>query len=311
MSSVIPQSGTVSTVPSSYDTKNYKFNSASNITSGYSSSNSTTYATINLTSGSYAETYIYYKFDLSSIPAEATIDSITCTAKAFVSNANTRYINSAQLQMFTGLTAKGSATSLSTSANVYTLTAGTWTRNEILDARVRVYAKRGTRSTSSSIYIGFYGASISVTYTYYAVQYTVTVTNYTSSSITPASQDVVSGNSATVQVAAISGLTVHDNDVDVTNQFVLNGGVYKYTISNIDADHTILVTQAVYFKRNGSWVRASIVWKKVNGAWIRQYTITSLIDTAVAPYMEFPFLNNSLTENELILSDNKKLVKGN
>lgn len=312
MSTVISHSGTASAVPTSYDTTNYSYYNVSNISNGYTASSSSTYATIYLTRGYSAETYIHYKFDLSSIPEGATINSITCTAKGYASNVTARYVALAQLQMFTGTTAKGSATSLTTSATEYTLTPGTWTRDELQDARVRIYAQRGSSSTSSTIYLYFYGASISVTYTYYETQYTVTVSNYGSVSVTPASQSITSGSSATLQATSVSGLTILDNDVDVTSRFTLNSGVYKYTISNISADHTIVVTKAMYFKNGSTWTRATKVWKKVNGSWVRQYSMDALVETSVvAPYMEFPFCNNSLTENQLILSDYKKIVKGN
>lgn len=50
------------------------------------------------------------------------------------------------------------------------------------------------------------------------------------------------------------------------------GTYYVYTISNISADHTIVVTSSgsqpvCYVKINGSWVQASTVYKKVNGSW--------------------------------------------
>ena len=56
---------------------------------------------------------------------------------------------------------------------------------------------------------------------------------------------------------------------------------YGYTISNIVADHTILVTSAggtttMYLKVNGSWVAASKVYKKVNGSWVQQSDLTSV-----------------------------------
>ena len=56
---------------------------------------------------------------------------------------------------------------------------------------------------------------------------------------------------------------------------------YGYTISNIVADHTILVTSAggtttMYLKVNGSWIAASKVYKKVNGSWVQQYDLTSV-----------------------------------
>lgn len=54
---------------------------------------------------------------------------------------------------------------------------------------------------------------------------------------------------------------------------------YTYTISNITADHTILVTSGgsqpkIFVKVNGTWTQFSKVYKKVNGAWVEQASST-------------------------------------
>ena len=61
---------------------------------------------------------------------------------------------------------------------------------------------------------------------------------------------------------------------------------YTYTISNITADHTIVVSSTaaqdkLYVKVNGSWVEATAVYKKVNGAWIEQTDLTSVFENGV------------------------------
>ncbi len=157
---------TITAYPSAYDSSDYSYASISNATNpvGKDSSN-TTYATINLNTGSGAETYVYFPFDFSSIPENATIDSISCTAKGNISDKSSR-ISMRQMQLFTGTTAKGSSVNLLVSATVNTLTCGTWTRAELQNCRLRMYAMRGTSSTSTSVNMGFYGAEVTVTYTY-------------------------------------------------------------------------------------------------------------------------------------------------
>ena len=62
---------------------------------------------------------------------------------------------------------------------------------------------------------------------------------------------------------------------------------YTYTISNITADHTILVTSGggstpkFYVKINGTWTQFSKIYKKVNGSWVEQPSSTwsTLFDT--------------------------------
>lgn len=57
---------------------------------------------------------------------------------------------------------------------------------------------------------------------------------------------------------------------------------YQYKISNVSADHTIVVasggTEAIYYKDGGSWVQATTVYKKVNGAWAQQSDLTAVFD---------------------------------
>ena len=61
---------------------------------------------------------------------------------------------------------------------------------------------------------------------------------------------------------------------------------YSYTISNISADHTIVVSQAsaqkkMYVKVNGSWVEATAVYKKVNGSWVQQTDLSNVFESGV------------------------------
>lgn len=68
-----PQEVTISLHPTSYDTTDYSYYSTSNMSNAYADSDSTNYASIRAKNGNYAETWVYFKFDTSSIPAGATI----------------------------------------------------------------------------------------------------------------------------------------------------------------------------------------------------------------------------------------------
>lgn len=180
--------------PSGYDSTNYSYAS---VNSSYPLSNpvgknssNTSYAQINLKTGSSAQTYVFYTFDCSEIPQDATINSVTCSAKGYISQTNSNRINTRQMQMYYGTsTAKGSASTLSTSASAQNMSVGTWTRSELNDIRIRLYAKRGSSNTTTTYYLRFYGATLTITYTYQYETHTVTV-NATNGKATPSSVEV-------------------------------------------------------------------------------------------------------------------------
>lgn len=105
-------------------------NSTSNATACIGKSASAGSSTSNVYSSGQSTTgVIEYGFDLSSIPATATITSVACQVKAHEENASRSTFT---LQLYAGNTAKGSETTVSgTSNTIYTLTTGTWTRAEL------------------------------------------------------------------------------------------------------------------------------------------------------------------------------------
>ena len=161
---------TVSAHPTSYDTSHYSWYSQSSsqpISNGYADSNSTTYANFGLTRGANAETYVYYKFDFSSIPDGATNITVTAKGKGYSSTTSSSSIKKRQMQLATGTTLKGSALTLSNTATEQTFTdVGTWTRAELLNAGIRFYVQRNTSNTTSSYSMRVYGATMTVTYDY-------------------------------------------------------------------------------------------------------------------------------------------------
>lgn len=276
MSRVVTLTDTLSVNPSSYDNTDasyYAFQTAAN---SYTDENSTTYSTITLKRGASAVTYVYFLFDTSSIPANATIDSISCKAKIFVSNGSSSNVATKQCQMFSGTTAKGSAASATTTPRVVTLSVGTWTRQELSDARVRMYAVRGSSNTSSGYSLRFYGATLTVSYTYDATYYAVSGSSDISGvTITTAEVDYIEGSDVVVTISGASGLnlSVIDNGADVSGDIVASGSDYIYTINGIAADHVITVSesqqqgQTLFVKQSGAWVSVDAIYVKSNGAW--------------------------------------------
>lgn len=148
----------------------HSYYALSNASNGYSGTETSSYASMNLTRGSGASSYMYWEFDVPTIPANATINSIECNYRARTSNSSTSYIAQATIQMCSGTTTKGSSKSIlttSTAVGSFSSTEiGTWTAAEInAGVKLKTTATRGTSRTTSNYYIYFYGADITITYT--------------------------------------------------------------------------------------------------------------------------------------------------
>ena len=155
--------------PGAYDASDYKYNFVEDMDAvvGKGSGNVSSYATIALTIGSTAITYVFFPFDLSAIPQDATIDSVSCKARGATNSSSYSKYRHANFQLYSGSVAKGTLTTyLNTDSAVYTLDVGTWTRAELNDCRLRVGAVRGSTNVSTAYAIYFYGADLTVTYTY-------------------------------------------------------------------------------------------------------------------------------------------------
>ena len=233
--STITKTETIELVPSGYTgLSNLTTTSSYPVTNGYTDAESTTYARFTLSSG--ATGLLYYTFDTSSIPANATIDSISCSVRARVSS--TSRVTSTQAQLYTGTTAKGSnSTFASTSTtNTFSLTCGSWTRAELDDLRLKI---GGTGSSGSgggsSRYIYFYGATVTITYTYEETAYTVTSSLTGSGTIQPSgSTDVADGEDYELIITpsdTSETVTVTKDGSDVTSQLVAH-----YAGGTIDTD---------------------------------------------------------------------------
>lgn len=161
-----PQEYTLTKYPSSYDTEHHAYYGLLNVANAYDSGDDNDYASINLTRGNNAETYIYFKFDLSSIPDDATIEEITLTAKAKVTTTAGTRLGTRVLQVCRGTTAVGTATAnMTTGERTYTLDVGSgWTGANIKDLTIKVNVFRGTQATSNSYYCYFYGATLTIKY---------------------------------------------------------------------------------------------------------------------------------------------------
>ena len=277
MSRTATETGTISVHPSGQTDNTYAY--LNNKENAYTDETSTTYATIGLVTGSSMVTRTYFTFNTSAIPSNATITSVSCVAKGYVSNASSKNVASRTMQMCTGTTQKGSGSQLTTTAKVVTLTVGTWTRSELTNARLRFYAKRGTSNTSTDYYMRCYGATLTVEYSYETTYYEINASSTASGvTVAPSSQEVESGHNGTVTISGVTGglssIIVTDNGVDVTSTLVQQGNNYICYVNSIAADHTIVVSAAApvvtipfRVKQNGAWVTPTKVYAKSGGTW--------------------------------------------
>ena len=121
------------------------------------------YASVYLTKGSNAETYAYYSFDTSAIPDGAIITGVSCTVKMGSVYAQYRFVDT--IALVSGDNQKNVTVNTSVSSELLqTFDGGAWTYDEIKNIRLRRYAKRGTRFTTSSVNAQIYAAELTVTY---------------------------------------------------------------------------------------------------------------------------------------------------
>lgn len=274
MSRTVTTSGSMEKSPTGYSSTYSSYASISSsypISNGYANSSSTSYCYMTCNTGRNASSYLSYVFSISGIPSGSRITSVTCKAKARVSN--TRYFQSATQQLYYYGTAKGSPVSiLSTTASERDITdCGTWTYDEIFNVMIRFTGTRGTSNTTSAAYLRIYGTTLTIGYEHDDIYYEITASSSMQGvSILPATQEVLAGGSATLSIDAGSGYVLKDNDVDVTSSVSGSGSAYTYTIVSVGEDHAVIVTSAgdkVFVKVNGSWVEASNVMLKSGGAW--------------------------------------------
>lgn len=151
----------------SHDSSDYAWRAVQNMSNGYDGYDNDTYARVDLVRGAGAESYFYFIFDdLSAlIPADSKITAVSCTTKVRATYSVGNRFSYLQAQLFNGTVAKGSPTTFSNSTNPITLSdCGTWTVSELSNARIRIYVQRATANVTSSLYVYFYGATLTVDY---------------------------------------------------------------------------------------------------------------------------------------------------
>ena len=219
-----------------------------NASNAYASTTSTNSATL---SGSSSETTYttYLGFDFSSIPDNAIIESIACSFKAKVSNANRFRTATASLYLGTS-SISDSISFRSTADTIYQLTNIRNINRENLD-NIQIFFSITKSSRYSTANASIYGADLTITYSL-PVSVNATITNGVITSPSSFPVDVAVGSSLTIEFGGNSGYEfasmtvngtavtpeIYDGSLDLsTVTATTNFGTYSGSMSNIlDSD---------------------------------------------------------------------------
>lgn len=158
----------VTLVPTGYDGQSSSYISVDAsypLSNGLTSADSDTFTVLNLNTGSGAVSKLAVKFDMSKIPTDAKVNSISCKIKARISNFSP-YVLTGVAQLYCGTAGLSSEIELGTSAVAQTFSdTGYWDRESLDDLILLITCTRGSLSANSSQTLRFYGADLTVDYT--------------------------------------------------------------------------------------------------------------------------------------------------
>lgn len=220
---------------------------------GKGSAISGNYATIDCTSGRNVETEVFYSFDCSSIPSNATIYSVECKVGCYVND--TSKLISRCLRLIKGTsTVMGNNVSYDDTASEVSLDTGSsWTRSDLDNLKLSIYAYGFDVPSNNIPTIRFYGATLTINY---AVEYNISASSAADSNGYSVSDNgfakVEEGNDYIFSILPQYNLnpndvllTLKDNNIDVSNLIVpvLVGNSYRfdYHLYNVQANHNIVV----------------------------------------------------------------------
>lgn len=125
------------------------------------------YGIVKMNMATYAETMLYVTFDISAIPKNAIIKSVTAKIKASTTGSGT-YIQYRQARALNDAGWLSSSTTLSSSPDSYTISlySRDWTVEMLESFMLRFYVKRNSRSTSYSYQMQIYAAELTIEYEY-------------------------------------------------------------------------------------------------------------------------------------------------
>lgn len=158
----------VTLVPAGYDGQLSSYISVDAsypLSNGLTSSSSDTFTVLNLNKGGGAVSKLAVKFDVSKIPSDAKINSISCSIKARISNSYSQII-SGVAQLYCGTTRLSSEIELGMSPVAQTFNdTGLWDRESLDELILLITCTRGSLYGNSSQTLRFFGADLTVDYT--------------------------------------------------------------------------------------------------------------------------------------------------
>lgn len=225
------QSGNEELIPNDYTSSGF---TVTDITNAYTNISDNNRCTCDLAGGGTTGD-LYLDIQDLNIPSSATIQSISCEVSLQISRNGSSSGMSATCQMYSGNTPKGSATTITTTAqdvarNDYTLNIGTWSVSELPDARVNFHMVNNASSTHRYYYV--YGVSFNIAYEINGTLYSYTITN-------------VQGDH-TINVNIASGAS----------------SKWWYKVNG-----TWREVRNIYYKNHGSWISVAKMYTKNNGNW--------------------------------------------
>lgn len=134
---------------------------------GKGSDNTDSYAEWNIVRGRFTQSRVYYRFDVSSIPMDATINSVNCTARASRQKARVTEFSTLTLKIVVGTTEESNHATVANneSVDVYDLPSKTYTRDELTNVGIVMHSARGISSPNKDFWVRLYGATLSVDFT--------------------------------------------------------------------------------------------------------------------------------------------------
>lgn len=139
--------------------------SVTDISNAYNSyTNTSSYAYFNVSTT--ANAYLYLIFDTSSIPNDATIDSVDVKIRVSKSTSEGGYSGKCNVITFSSGSNVEKYSAQNIGSGVLTFSGVSWTREELSNCAVVPYG-HGKGTNYAPIQIGVYGATLEVTYYYY------------------------------------------------------------------------------------------------------------------------------------------------
>lgn len=134
---------------------------------GKGSDNTDSYAEWTIVQGRSAQSHVYYRFDVSSIPMDATINSVNCTARVSRQSSKMTEFSSLTLKIVVGVLEETEYVTVEKdeSVAVYNLPSINKSRELLATVGISLHSSRGFFSSTTDFWVRLYGATLSVDFT--------------------------------------------------------------------------------------------------------------------------------------------------